>query len=466
MGLDIPTNVEEIKEFLQEQLTVKTDKKQEHGEVFTPIEMIELLLDHFPSSIWKDKSVTWLDPANGIGNFPICIFFRYMKGLEHVITNPTKRAEHIITNMLYMAEITPENVKLSKKLFKSLCPTAEPNLLEGDFLAHVKDDKLNYSSWPTHFDCIIGNPPYNAGGTKQTGEKRLHITFTEVALQIVSLKGYVSFICPPNYREAESTMNKLFQIKGHFTFIKIYGAKDTSKLFHIQGRVDSFIFQKDVSGKTTVIDEYDTESKENLDLTKHIPNFGFSIFNKFLQKVKLLGSIEGFRNTELSTIKESTFGCGSHKLLHLIVADGRRIYKTKLRHSLEKTPKLLINGLGVPYVFYDKHGEYAPSQSPVIVLNPNMNTVKFFKSPYFQFVAWGLRITGNNNLPYLLDTIPKFSTSPVSSFKTFFGLTEKEDRFIHSEFQIPTTKDKDILQSCKSKTRKVKKEKNTTRKQK
>jgi hypothetical protein len=466
MGLDIPTNLDEIKKFLQEQLTVKTEKKQEHGEVFTPIEMIELLLDHFPSSIWKNKTITWLDPANGIGNFPICIFFRYMKGLEHVITNPTKRAEHIITNMLYMAEITSENVKLSKKLFKSLCPTAEPNLLEGDFLAHVKDEKIIYSSWPTQFDCIVGNPPYNAGGTKRVGEKRLHIAFTEACLQILTKKGSLAFICPPNYREADSRMNKLFQIPGHFSFIKMYSPDETLKLFRVQGRVDSFLFQKDTTGLTTIIDEYSTESKEIIDLTQHIPNFGFSIFTKLLKKVKSLGSIEGFRNTELTTVKESTFGCGSHKLLHLIVADGRRIYKTERKHSLEKTPKVLINGLGLPYVFYDKDGKYAPSQTPIIVLNPNTNTVKFLESPYFQFIAWGLRITGNNNMPYILDFIPKFNSSPIVSFKSFFGFTEKEEKFIQSDFLPPVSKDKDIVQPCTRKTRKIKKNKTGTRKQK
>lgn len=465
MGPDIPDNVDDIKKFLQDQLAVKTEKKQQHGEVFTPIEMIELLLDQFPASIWKDKTVTWLDPANGIGNFPICIFFRTMKGLEHAIPNSTKRAEHIITKMLYMAEITPENGKVCKKLFKTLCPTAEPNILEGDFLAHVKDEKVVYSSWPTHFDCIIGNPPYNAAGTKRVGEKRLHIAFTEACLSLLNPKGYLAFICPPNYREADSRMNKLFQIPGHFSFLKMYGPDETLKLFRIQGRVDSFLFQKDVSGPTTIVDEYGTESKETIDLEQHIPNFGFSIFGKLLKKVKALGSIEGFRNTELTTVKESTFGCGSHKLLHLIVADGRRIYKTERKHSLEKTPKVLINGLGLPYVFYDEDGKYAPSQTPIVVLNPNPNTVKFLESPYFQFLAWGLRITGNNNLPYILDFVPKFGSSPIASFKTFFGFTEKEEKFIQSEFSPPVSKDKDIVQPCSRKTRKLKKGKSGTRKQ-
>ena len=55
-----------------------------------------------------------------------------------------------------------------------------------------------------------------------------------------------------------------------FVFIKIYGAKDTSKLFHIQGRVDSFIYQKDVKGTTTVNDEYNIITKGiQINLDRH-----------------------------------------------------------------------------------------------------------------------------------------------------------------------------------------------------
>ena len=66
------------------------------------------------------------------------------------------------------------------------------------------------------------------------------------------------------------------------------------------------------------------------------------------------------------------------------------------------TPKLLVNGLGLPYVYYDK-GEYGPSQTPIIVLKPSSKLVDFVKSDFFPFIAWGLRLTGNNNLPYLFD---------------------------------------------------------------
>ena len=121
--------------------------------------------------------------------------------------------------MIYITEINPTNVSVCKKIFKTIWPTAQMNIYCGDFLK-FEPEKLK---WPTKFNCIIGNPPYNIGGTGLEGIKRTHIIFTEHSLKLLSKDGYLSFICPPSYRETDSPMNKLFKnAKGHFVFIKIY----------------------------------------------------------------------------------------------------------------------------------------------------------------------------------------------------------------------------------------------------
>jgi hypothetical protein len=452
---------EKIHKLIEDNLPIKEKEKSDLGEVFTPISMIETLYARFPKSIWKNQSYTWLDPAGGIGNFPIVLFFWLMNGLSSIIPNSAKRAKHIIENMIYIVEINKENVKTCVKIFKEICPDAKPNICEQDFL---KFDPVALK-WPKTFDCIIGNPPYNIGGTGLEGSKRTHIIFTEVALKLLSPKGYLAYICPPSYRETNTPMNDLFkESKGHFVFIKIYGAQETHKLFRIQGRVDGFIYQKDVAGKTIIDDEYGiVEDGITIDLDRHIPNFGFSIFEKLYTKVDKLGNVKAFRNTELSSVKASTFGCnGRNKILHLIIEKGKRVYKTTKKHSLASKPKLLINGLGVPYVYYDKSGEYAPSQTPVIILNPSRNLVNLVQSVVFSFIAWGLRLTGNNNLPYLFNAIPDISKeankySTLAEIKQGLGLTEKEINFITEHFHKYEYQDKDIIEKCaKNVTRKKK----------
>ena len=450
-----------INKIIEEHLPAKTKEKSELGEVFTPVSMIETLYGNFPKNMWSNPLNTWLDPASGIGNFSLVLFFWLMDGLSKKIPNKTKRAKHIIEKMIYMVEINATNVAICKKIFKTLEPSAKPNIHQGDFL---KLD-TNVLKWPNRFDCVIGNPPYNIGGTGLEGSKRTHIIFTEEGLKILNKNGYLAYICPPSYRETDTPMNELFQkANGHFVFIKIYGAQETNKLFHIQGRVDGFIYQKDTDGLTAIDDEYNIETKDlKLDLNRHIPNFGFTIFEKLYNKVQKLGHIDAFRNTEMSSVKANTFGCnGKNKVLHLIVEKGKRVFKTVKKHSLASTPKLLINGLGVPYVYHDKKGEYGPSQSPVIVLKPSKNVVNLIKSDFFPFIAWGLRLTGNNNLPYLFNAIPDISKdnnsySSMNDIKRGFGLNESEIKFVEDNFKVYSYKDVDLIEKCvRNTTRKLK----------
>jgi hypothetical protein len=446
----------DIMKRLEEYLPAKDKEKSELGEVFTPVSMIDQLYDHFPSSIWKSPTHTWLDPATGIGNFMIVLFFRLMDSLRSVIPHHDKRAKHIIEKMLFMGEINASNVKICRQIFKKLCPSATPNIYQGDFLTI----DLAALKWPSTFKVVVGNPPYNIGGTGLEGTKRTHIIFSQKGLECLDKSGFLAYICPPSYRETNTTMNQLFaDANGHFPYIKIYGAGDTFKLFKIQGRVDSFIYQKGIKGTTTIDDEYHVVTRGlQLHLDRHIPNFGHTIFEKLYQQVKAVGHVEAFRNTEMSSVKASTFGCnGKHKIVHLILEKGRRVFKTTKQHPLAKTPKLLINGLGVPYVFYDKQGEYGPSQSPVIILNPRPSLVQLLQNPLFSFIAWGLRLTGNNNLPYLFDYVPnvtKGSYKTMEEIQQQFHLTAAERNFITEHFHRYEYQDVDIIEKCVRATRK------------
>lgn len=161
----------------------------------------------------------------------------------------------------------------------------------------------------------------------------------------------------------------------------------------------------------------------------------------------------------MSSVKKDVCVKGNNKVLHLIIEKGRRIFKTAKKHSMTDTPKLLVNGLGLPYAYYDK-GEYGPSQTPVIVLKPSANLVNFVKSDFFPFIAWGLRLTGNNNLPYLFDYIPDVSKEKntyktMEQIKTGLKLTDKEMKFITEHFHAYKYVDADVVEPCKKKTLKA-----------
>ena len=56
-----------VSEIIKRHIQIKTHEKEQFGEVFTPLDMIDYLLDHFPAHVWKNTEFTWIDPAVGIG---------------------------------------------------------------------------------------------------------------------------------------------------------------------------------------------------------------------------------------------------------------------------------------------------------------------------------------------------------------------------------------------------------------
>jgi predicted helicase len=129
---------DELVKFINNNLSPKELEKNENGEVFTPLSLVNEMLDKLDEgynkehnkSIFADSSLKWFDPAVGIGNFPVVVYLRLMDGLKPVIKNDEKRRKHILENMLYMSELTPKNVFICKKIFCS--NTYKLNINEGD----------------------------------------------------------------------------------------------------------------------------------------------------------------------------------------------------------------------------------------------------------------------------------------------------------------------------------------------
>ena len=119
------------------------DKSNQHGEVFTPTELIMEMLSSLPKELWKDPSKTWFDPCSGKGNFPAVVITKLMKTLKKHFPNTDERYKHIIENMIYMAEYQRESAEFINELF-SLDGTVKVNLYVGDTLA-MPDDFFDLS---------------------------------------------------------------------------------------------------------------------------------------------------------------------------------------------------------------------------------------------------------------------------------------------------------------------------------
>lgn len=121
-----------------------------------------------------------------MGNFPVVLYYKLMKGLESVIPDRDKRKRHILTRMIFMSELNSRNCKICKLIFNE-----EINLYEGDTLQMNFKDAFGIDS----FDIVFGNPPFNTEQLK-TGSSPLFTKFIE---KVSGHYKYLSFILPSKY---------------------------------------------------------------------------------------------------------------------------------------------------------------------------------------------------------------------------------------------------------------------------
>lgn len=84
-------------------------------EVFTPPQLVNRILDSFPSDFWSDKKITFLDPGCKSGVFLREIVKRLDKGLEKQVPNRQKRLNHIFENQVFGLAITELTALLSRR---------------------------------------------------------------------------------------------------------------------------------------------------------------------------------------------------------------------------------------------------------------------------------------------------------------------------------------------------------------
>ena len=76
------------------------DRIDSTGEVFTPLELCELMVNRIPLDTLKDPESTFIDPAAGNGNFMIALRDRLKEYHSE---------DYILNNMLYAIELMEDN---------------------------------------------------------------------------------------------------------------------------------------------------------------------------------------------------------------------------------------------------------------------------------------------------------------------------------------------------------------------
>ena len=275
---------DKLLEFINSQMKPKKKEKKENGEVFTPLSLVNEMLDKLDEayikehgkSIFTEAGFKWFDPAVGIGNFFIIVYQRLMKGLEKQILNEEERRKHILEQMIYSAELTPNNVFIYKKIFCG--DKYKLNIYEGDTL---KMDRK------CEFDVVMGNPPYQrkVGGTKTQPLWNLFVIFS---LSLLKNDGYLVFIHPSGWRSPEGVFKNVLDLiqSKNLKYLCMNNFKKGQEVFKVGTNFDYYVLQNrfDPNNITTITDIDGKTYDKNINSWKFIPSGGFDLYDKILAK--------------------------------------------------------------------------------------------------------------------------------------------------------------------------------------
>jgi hypothetical protein len=361
---------ENVLELIRKRLTIRKEQKDLFGEVFTPIELICEMLEKIPDEVWKNPDLKWLDPANGIGNFPVVVYYKLMESLKDKIQSDTQRSRHIIENMLYMVELNPVNSKVCEKIFHMIDPKSIPNIITGSFIKGESYKKI--IDFKFKFNVIIGNPPFQYKKDGNFKSQTIWDRFITKSIEYLEDGGYLSLINPTAWHAPTGNFKNILDIFLKYNLIYLNTNGFSQKEFNVGTAYDYYVLQKNTNYDKTIINDIDNKDHIiNLKRWDFIPNGGFDIFEKILslgneQKVKILYSSNNYE-TRSDRSKNPTSKNKTTKFLYYIInsitqKDGPKYIYSSIKDPSVFVPKVIwSNGLGT-YPIIDKSGEYGLTQ--------------------------------------------------------------------------------------------------------
>jgi type I restriction-modification system DNA methylase subunit len=240
------THIDEVVTMLRTYVKVSDVEKKTLGEVMTPLELVEDILNTLPEDVWSNPSLRWLDPCNGVGVFPSMVVQRLMSGLATAIPNEERRYKHIIENMLYVCELQPKNMFLFQCAFdpqdKYFLNTYVGSFLSENFTHHA------HNLWGVDkFDIIIGNPPYQ---TSNEGEKKTHSIwqkFVQNSFEHLVEGGYLAMVHPDGWRNIDGMFKDTQKImtSRQVLYLELHSTKDGFNTFGANTNYDFYCIKNE-----------------------------------------------------------------------------------------------------------------------------------------------------------------------------------------------------------------------------
>jgi hypothetical protein len=473
---------QEILEYINSHLAPKETERAQYGEVFTPLNIVDQMLSRLPkegvSNVWNKKEYKWLDPANGIGNFPIKAFigqtegkYTYpglFEGLRKEIPDDKQRCKWIIENMLYMIDINVKNNLIAKSLFEKLCANSKPNIeyinKKSGFLINTpllfKGKEVNI------FDIIIGNPPFNSGGQKSSGDEGAETIwprFVEKSYSLLKENGLLLFLHPPQWRVGKIDIYKKVNeilLSNQLLYLKSFEkdkstSDDVTKFENTDVRFEYYLLKKHKPVRETILNDiYGSETSMLIHDLPYIPNAGYNILAELYKKQKSLGKldfVDGMK--KLGKVRGHV-----NKITNMSNLNGIDYVVENNRYAEQERCKVCTNGETArwPVCFVDKGGESEDDQyiSQRYILCKNVSDAKklanFLSSKVIQFLIFSSHFQIQARTPDIVyRSLPDISTVDIDfsndeEIYKFLKLKESDIKMLKDIKRIRVLTEKDL----------------------
>jgi hypothetical protein len=357
-------------EYLSKYFKPREVEKKKNGEVFTPISLIIQMFEKVQEvcpDIWTNPSRKFLDPANGIGNFPAIAYHYLMVGLVNVIPDEAERKRHILENMLYMAELNEKNVEVTRRLFD---PDGiyKLNLYCGDFRELDTLAEWNVSL----FHCIFGNPPYQDQSGNRGSAQMLWVSFVEKSLGLLAPNGILNFIHPGGWRLPGHKLLEPMR-SNHIHYLSIHDESDGLKTFSSNTRYDWYVMEKrPATGHTLVECQDGVITEQDITQMPFIPNAEFDMIRKLTepsQKCTIVNSCLYMHNGKHVEKNKSDTFC--YPVVYSVPRSNVPVvhWASSNDRGTFGSPKVIF-GSGRTGFYIDKDGSYGLTQWATGVVGP------------------------------------------------------------------------------------------------
>ena len=447
-----------LEDNFSQHLDYNFELKELYGEINTPFNFINKMLSIIPKEYFENKTLKWLDPGSGHGNYSLCLFFILFKSLIKSIPNTEERKKHIIENMIYMIELNKDNIPFLRENFGE-----KGNIIEENYLEWETDLK---------FDFIIGNPPYNFNGVKKVPTKNnvnkkedgktIWCEFVKKNISLLKEDGIMNILIPSIWMKPDKAgMYDLFS-KYDIQKLHTLSSSQTNKTFgfHVQTPTCYFLLTKrENEGK---IELYDSLPNKYITFKLHknipIPLDFSSIINKFLKLTNKYGRLnviktnlpkKGVKLIEHPNVK-FPFKNVKTTTLNKNKAPELQIMYSNEELAFNKQPKIIMahKMYGFPYI--DKDGSYGIcSRDNYVIINRDLKEMElikeFLSNELILFVFETTRYRMRYLEKYVFEFIPDFckidecrnmyDNNKVDVYK-LFGITKEEKEFIKNYYKI------------------------------